>query len=146
MNGLILLTLGICLIVAEAFAPSLGLLGLAGIVTFFVGAHYVVEAGGIFGIALGWDFFIGFAVIVAIPAVISAYLFGKHRKAKLIAGIEGMIGHDAKIVDWSGKSGRVHAQGELWAAQSAHEHQFAEGEIVTISGIDDMTLTIHLKS
>lgn len=146
MNGLILLTLGICLIVAEAFAPSLGLLGLAGIISFFVGAHYIVEAGGIFGIALGWDFFIGFAVIVAIPAVISAYLFGKHRKAKLVAGIEGMIGQDAKIVEWSGKSGQVHAQGELWAAHSVHDHQFTEGEIVTISGIDDMTLTIHSKS
>ena len=146
MNGLILLTLGICLIVAEAFAPSMGLLGLAGIITFFVGAHYVVEAGGIFGIALGWDFFIAMAIILATPAFISAYLFGKHRKAKLVTGMEGMIGQDAKIVEWSGKTGRVHAQGELWAAQSLHEHEFIEDDIVVISGIDDMTLTIHLKS
>lgn len=146
MNGLILLTLGICLIVAEAFAPSLGLLAIAGLISFFVGAHYIVEAGGIFGIALGWDFFFGMAVVVAIPSLISAYLFGKHRKAKLVSGMEGMIGQEAKIVEWSGKSGRVHVQGELWAAHSAHDHQFTEGEIVIISGIDDMSLTIHLKS
>jgi membrane-bound serine protease (ClpP class) len=146
MNGLILLTLGICLIVAEAFVPSVGLLGLAGLISFFVGAHYIVEAGGIFGIPLGWDFFFGMAVIVAIPTLISAYLFGKHRKAKLISGIEGMIGQEAKIVEWQEKSGRVHAQGELWAAHSLHEHQFAEDDIVIISGIDDMSLTIHKKS
>lgn len=146
MNGLILLTLGICLIVAEAFAPSLGLLAVAGLISFFVGAHYIVEAGGIFGIALGWDFFFGMAMVVAIPSLISAYLFGKHRKAKLVSGMEGMIGQEAKIVEWSGKSGRVHVQGELWAAHSAHDHKFTEGEIVTISGVDDMSLTIHLKS
>ncbi len=146
MTGLTLLILAIGLIVAEAFAPSFGLLGLAGLITFLVGSHYIVEAGGIFGIALGWGFFLGVAAIITLPMAISAYLFGKHHKAKSITGIDGMIGHDAKIIEWSGKSGRIHVQGELWSAHSLNDHAFKEGDIVTISGVQDMSLTVHLKS
>jgi len=145
MDGLILLVLGMFLIVAEAFAPSFGILGLGGLITFLVGSHYIVEAGGIFGIALGWGFFLGVAVVIALPMVISTIIIGRHFKKKMVTGAEGMIGEEAKIIEWDGKTGRVHVQGELWAAHSEHTHSFSEGDKVIISEVKDMSLKIHLK-
>lgn len=146
MDGLLLILLAFALIIAEAHLPTFGVLGIAGIISLLVGGHFIIEQGGIFGIPLDWPFFIGLAIASALPLFFASYVVAKNFKKKAVAGIEGMIGHDAKIVEWSGKTGRVHVHGELWAAHSEHEHQFAEGDIVTISNIHDMSLRIHLKN
>lgn len=146
MEGLILILLAFALIIAEAHVPSFGILGIAGIITLLAGGNMIIEQGGIFGYQLDWPFFLGLATGTAIPLFFASYVVAKHRRKKPVAGIESMIGHDAKIIDWSGKSGRVHIQGELWAAHSTHEHPFAEGDIVTISGVHDMSLHIHSKN
>lgn len=146
MEGLVLIVLALILIIAEAHVPSFGILGIMGIAALLAGGNVIVEQGGIFGIPIGWDVFIGFAVALALPLFIASYVVAKNLKKKPVSGVEGMIGHDAKIVDWDGKSGRVHIQGELWAAHSEFDHDFAAGDIVTVSGVHDMSLRIHLKS
>ena len=146
MDGLILLVLALFLIVAEAFVPSFGLLGLAGIITFLVGSHYAVEAGGILGIELSWGFFLGVLAVVTIPMAISAFLFGRHYKSKLVAGTEGLIGDDAKVVEWSGKNGRVTIQGELWSAISDSDLSLKPDDVVTVTSVNDMNLKITSKS
>ena len=146
MEGLVLIVLAFILIIAEAHVPSFGILGIMGIVALLAGGNVIVEQGGIFGIPIGWDVFIGLAVALALPLFIASYVVAKNLKKKPVSGVEGMIGHDAKIVDWDGKSGRVHIQGELWAAHSEFDHDFAAGDIVTVSGVHDMSLRIHLKS
>lgn len=142
MTGIILLALGIMLLIIEAFAPSLGLLGLAGIITFFVGSHYIVESGGLFGFPLGWDFFIALGIVASIPMFITAYLFAKTRKLKNVTGVEGMIGEKATVEWWHEKTGSVQIQGESWKAKSAHDHHFAYGDIVIISDVDGNSVTI----
>ena len=146
MEGLILIVLAFILIVAEAHVPSFGILGILGIVSLLAGGNIIVEQGGLFGIPIGWDVFIGLAVALALPLFIASYVVAKNLKKKPVSGIEGMIGHDAKIVEWDGKSGRVHIQGELWAAHSEFEHSFSVGDSVTVSAVRDMSLRIHLKS
>lgn len=145
MEGLLLIILAFALIIAEAHIPSFGLLGIAGIAALLAGGHFIVEQGGLFGIPLDWGFFLGIATVLAASMFIASYIAARHFKTKPAAGIEGTIGDEAKIVDWSGQAGRVHVQGELWAAHSLHPHNFAEGDIVIISGIDDMSLKIHPK-
>jgi membrane-bound serine protease (ClpP class) len=146
MEGLLLIIFAFALIIAEAHVPSFGILGIAGIISLLAGGHFIIEQGGIFGYQLEWPFFLGLATATAIPLFFASYVVAKYRNKKPVAGVEGMIGHDAKIIDWSGKSGRVHVQGELWAAQSTHEHSFAEGDIVTIANVQDMSLHIHPKN
>ncbi len=146
MEGLVLIVLAFILIIAEAHVPSFGILGIMGIAALLAGGNVIVEQGGIFGIPIGWDVFIGLAVALALPLFIASYVVAKNLKKKPVSGVEGMIGHDAKIVDWDRKSGRVHIQGELWAAHSEFDHDFAAGDIVTVSGVYDMSLRIHLKS
>ena len=146
MEGLLLIIFAFALIVAEAHLPSFGLLGIAGIITLLAGGNLIIEQGGIFGYQLEWPFFLGLATATAIPLFFASYVVAKHRNRRPISGVEGMIGHEAKIIDWSEKSGRVHVQGELWAAHSTHIHNFSEGDIAIISGIHDMSLHIHPKT
>jgi membrane-bound serine protease (ClpP class) len=146
MDGLILLVIALCLIVAEAFAPSFGLLGVAGIIAFLSASHMIVEAGGIFGIPLGWGFFIGMLVVVTIPAAIAAYLTGKYFRKQSVTGAEGMIGQEARVVEWSGRTGRVQIQGELWSAHSQNDYVLNADDTVIVSAVDDVSLRIHLKS
>ena len=145
MEGILLILIAFALIIAEAHVPSFGILGIAGIISLLAGGHFIIEQGGIFGYALTWGFFLGLAVTITIPMFFASYVWAKHRHKKPVAGIEGMIGHEAKIVDWNGKSGRVHVQGELWAAHSDQTHSFSEGDIVIISSVHDMSLHIHPK-
>ena len=145
MEGLILIIIAFALIIAEAHIPAFGILGILGILTLLGGGHLIIEQGGIFGYALDWPFFLGLATATAIPLFFASYVVAKHWHKKPVAGIEGMTGHDAKIVDWNGKTGRVQVQGELWAAHSNGTHSFAEGDIVTIASVQDMSLHIHPK-
>jgi len=145
MEGIVFIILAFVLIIAEAHVPSFGLLGIAGIASLLTGGHFIIEQGGIFGYPLDWGFFLGLATAFAIPLFCASYIVAKHRKSKPVSGIEGMIDHDAKIVEWSGKNGLVHVQGELWAAHSEFEHHFAAGDLVTVSGTHDLSLRIHLK-
>lgn len=146
MEGLFLILIAFILLIAEAHLPTFGLLGIAGIISLLSGGHFIIEQGGIFGIQLGWSFFIGLAITASLPLLFAGLVVSRNYKKKPVAGIEGMIGHEAKIIEWSGKTGRVHAQGELWAAHSEHEYQLTEGDTVTISGLRDMSLQIHKKS
>lgn len=145
MEGLALIILAFILIVAEAHVPSFGLLGVAGILSLLAGGHFIVEQGGIFGVPLDWGFFLGLATATALPLFFASYVVAKHLKKKAVAGVEGMIGHEACIVDWDHKKGRVRVHGELWAAHSEREHNFVEGDKVIIGAIDDLSLKIHIK-
>ncbi len=146
MEGLFLIFIAFVLLIAEAHLPTFGLLGIAGIISLLSGGHFIIEQGGIFGIELGWGFFIGLAIACALPLFFASFVVARNYKKKPVAGVEAMVGHDAKIIEWSGKTGRVHVQGELWAAHSEHDNSFAEGDTVTISGLRDMSLQIHKKS
>lgn len=146
MEGFLLILFAFVLIIAEAHVPSFGILGIAGIISLLAGGHFIIEQGGIFGYPLDWPFFLGLATATAIPLFFASYVIAKHRHKKPVAGVEGMIGRDAKIVEWSGNTGRVHVQGELWAAHSTHPFSFTEGDLVIIGGVNDMSLHIHPKN
>lgn len=145
MEGLILICIAFALIIAETHLPTFGILGIIGVLTLLGGGHLIIEQGGIFGYALDWPFFLGLATATTIPLFFASYVVAKHWHKKPVAGIEGMAGHDAKIVDWNGTTGRVAVQGELWAAHTDSPRSFSEGDLVTIASVQDMSLHIHPK-
>lgn len=146
MAGLGFILLSFMLIIAEAHVPSFGVLGIAGIIALLYGGHLIIEAGGIFGIPVDWGFFLGLAVCFIVPMVWASLLAVKAFKRQTITGLEGMIGREAIIADWSGHAGRVMIQGELWQAFSEHLHDFKEGDTVIVSGTEELKLRIRIKN
>ena len=135
-----LIVLGLALMVAEAFAPSFGILGIGGAVAFVLGATILVEPG-IPGFQIAWQ-------VVAVVAVTSlaftgliAHLAVRSHRRKVETGDQWMIGARAEVQDWAGGKGHVFVHGERWIAVS--NAALVKGQQVRITGIDGLTLAVE---
>jgi membrane-bound serine protease (ClpP class) len=136
--GLVLL--GIALMVAEAFLPSFGIVGIGGVVAFVIGSLLMFDSG-VPGFAISWP------VVIAAAAASAGFLFlaigivwRAHRRA-VVTGEPALIGRIGRVVNWNGDRGQVHVHGENWQAQSAAN--LAPGENVRVVARDDLTLIIE---
>lgn len=131
--GALLLILGIVMLTAEIYVTSFGLLGVGGLVIFLIGAHHAFEGEALW---IAW----GVAVTIAIfMAVVSVTVLRSYR-SKPVAGIEGMIGETAEIIEWQDREGLVRINGELWQASSVHSSTYGPGDKVVISTAEDLIL------
>lgn len=138
--GVALIVLGIALMVAEAFAPSFGALGLGGIAAFVFGAIMMFDSG-IPGFGISIPFVLGIAVIAALFIVWMAGYLVKLRKRGPVYGEETMIGSVATAMqDFSG-DGKVWLEGEAWAARSTLP--ISKDENVIVTAIDGLTLDVE---
>jgi membrane-bound serine protease (ClpP class) len=138
--GVGLIVLGLALMVAEAFAPSFGILGIGGVVAFILGATILIEPG-VPGFAISWQ-------VVAVVAVTSlaftgmiAHLAVRSHRRKVATGRDWMIGVQAEVQDWDGGKGHVFVHGERWRAVS--DTPLGKGQQVRITGIDGLTVTVE---
>ena len=138
-TGLALVLLGVALMVAEAFAPSFGMLGIGGAVAFVLGSVMLIDVD-----APGFDVS---PVLIGSIATVSAGLFlfvimmlMRARSREVVSGPEDMINARAEVLDWQGTAGHVRAHGEIWKAEA--DREFPPGEKVRIASIDGLTLTI----
>ncbi len=111
--GLALILLGLSFMVAEAFLPSFGIIGLGGVAAFVAGALMLIdtELPG-FGIPLA---------LIAAVAVLSALVIGaivgialKTRRRALVGGPSDLIGAIAEVVDDTPDDAWARLHGETW--------------------------------
>jgi membrane-bound serine protease (ClpP class) len=115
--GLALILLGMAFMVAEAFVPSFGVLGLGGIAAFVTGALILIdtELPG-FGIPL--------AVIAAVAVVSALLLAGmvgialKTRRRAVVVGPGDLIGSIAEMQESTQREGWALLRGETWRVVS----------------------------
>lgn len=143
--GLVLLGLSFLLLAAEVFVPSFGILGVSGVIALVVGADMVIESAGP-NAPIDWSIVAGVLVVILTYFGLSGWIGYKIlRQKKNSTGIEGLMGEDAEIVEWTDRGGLVHVQGELWQATSERHHpDFAAGKIVQISDHHDLKLKIRI--
>jgi membrane-bound serine protease (ClpP class) len=138
--GAALVLLGVALMVAEAFLPSFGIVGIGGIVAFAIGSLLMFDAG-VPGFAVAWP------VVVAATIASAAFLllglgvgWRAHRRA-VVTGEPALIGRIGRVVHWNGNSGQVHVHGENWSAES--DASVSPGDSVRIVARKDLTLVIE---
>jgi membrane-bound serine protease (ClpP class) len=111
--GLILL--GLALIVAEAFAPSFGILGIGGTVALVIGAVILVDTDAE-GIAIS-EPLIGAVAVAGVAATwIVVHLTRGSFRARVVSGQEELVDAEARVIDWQGGDGHVWLHGERWKA------------------------------
>jgi membrane-bound serine protease (ClpP class) len=140
--GLALLVLGIAFMIAEAFMPTYGVLGLGGITAFVFGAAMLVHTDIP-------DYRVSHDVIGVLAVVSAAFLTlllgyvwrGQSRKA--VTGAEQLIGGEAAVLDWQNGEGYVWAQGERWHARG--DKKFVPGDKVKVRALNGLTLTVAAK-
>ncbi|MGY6709134.1 MAG: NfeD family protein [Rhizobiaceae bacterium] len=137
--GIGLLILGLLLMVAEAFAPSFGILGIGGAIAFVIGAAILFDTD-VPGVEISWAVIGGIAAASLILALIIARLAMRSTRSKVVSGREELIGASAKVLDWQGQKGHVFVHGERWNATA--EQPMVPGQAVRVIALNGLTLEI----
>ena len=141
--GLGLLLLGIALMVAEAFSPSFGILGLGGIVAFALGSVMLMDTETP-GYQIAIPLIVGLTVVSAVFTFVILSLLLKARRKPVTTGMEALLGQEAVVVSGFPGSGRVLVEGEIWQANC--EVPLTKGDRVTVVEINGLCLEVNQRT
>lgn len=143
LAGIALAVLGLALLVAEAFIPSFGVLGIGGILAFAFAAMVLFDTEGVPGFELYWPL-IGAVLIAGVGLMLLvARLAVRSRRRDVRTGRQDMLGARAEVIDWAGSKGHVEMRGERWNAVATEA--LAPGEPVVVTAIDGLTLAVERR-
>ena len=137
--GLALMGLGIALIVGEAFAPSFGALGIGGIVAFVAGSVLLFD-GGVPGFEVARSLIAGTAVAAGVIMLLTAGVFMRARKARVVTGVEQMLSESAVALEDFETTGLVDIRGETWRAVS--QTPVTKGQRLRVLSVNGLTLRV----
>ncbi|HRH81215.1 MAG TPA: nodulation protein NfeD [Thiobacillaceae bacterium] len=138
--GLALILLGMAFMVAEAFVPSFGVLGLGGIVAFIAGSVMLLDTD-LPGYGIPWGVVLPAAAVSAGFLILVVGMFLRSRRRPVTTGPEELIGALGRVeVDFSGE-GWVHLHGETWRAVCPTP--LAKGARVRVTGLDGLVLRVE---
>lgn len=138
--GFALTLLGLALIVAEAFAPSFGVLGIGGTAAFVIGSVMLLDTD-VPGYGISWLLIGAIAGISAAMFLLTFTFLVRSRRRAVVSGPEEMIGSAGNVIEWTGHGGRVRVHGEVWAARS--EKALRPGRPVRVAAIEGLTLVVE---
>ena len=138
--GLGLLALGILFMLAEAFVPSFGALGIGGMIAFVMGSVMLFdEDGGELAVSLP---------LIGSFALISAGFFMgfigmaiKARQRPVVTGREEMRNAVGVVLEDFQGEGPIRVHGEVWTARSPQ--RLKQGQRVQVTAVDGLVLNIE---
>jgi membrane-bound serine protease (ClpP class) len=139
-SGLALLLLGVALLVAEAFLPTFGVLGVGGIVAFVLGSLFLFDSAQS-GVYVSRSLIFGVSGSVAAIMLTIGTLVMRSQRARAALGAEGMIGAVGVARHRLAPDGTVLVRGEYWTANS--EDPVDAGERVEVTGVDGLRLRVR---
>ena len=141
--GLGLIIVGVALMVAEAYAPSFGALGVGGIAAFVFGTIIMFDSD-VPGFGISYAFVFGTALLFAVLLIwLLGYLLRLRRRGA-VSGIEATVGTVGVAMEDFDGDGRVWLEGEAWHAHSpvaVHKDQ-----AVVVRKVDGLLLEVEPSS
>lgn len=137
--GVGLILLGVALMVAEAFAPSFGALGIGGVIAFVIGSVILMDtrAPG-FGISVA---LIGaVALFSALLLVLMLSMIVRARRRPVVSGAEELVGASAQALEEFEHEGTVRTHGERWRARTTTP--LHKGQWVRVVAREGLTLDV----
>jgi len=138
--GLALILVGVALMVAEAFAPSFGALGLGGTVAFVFGAIIMFDSG-VPGFGISYAFVIGLGLVFAVLLIWLIGFLLKLRRRGAVSGRESIVGGTATAMEDFAATGMVWLEGEAWHARS--RNPVTKDEQLIVTRLDGLTLDVE---
>ncbi|HZP43453.1 MAG TPA: nodulation protein NfeD [Candidatus Binatia bacterium] len=139
-SGLALLALGIALLVAEAFLPTFGLLGVGGLVAFLLGSLFLFDTART-GVAVARSVVFGVGGTFGAAMLLIAFLVFRSQRRRVLLGAEGMIGTVGVARQPLRPAGTVLVHGEYWTAES--DEAVNAGEKVEVTGVEGLRLRVR---
>lgn len=137
---LVLLILGLAFMMLEAIVPSFGLFGLCGAGSFIAAIFMLRHLDMFYGMPVDAPLIASLGIAGLAVLAGSIYFIRLAWKTRASAGAETLIGAVGKVVEWTGDKGRVHVDGETWAATGPQD--LTIGDAVRIVGRNQLVLTI----
>ena len=139
--GLGLIALGLAFIVAEAFLPSFGSLGVGGVIALVIGLLILFDPDAAAAYRLPLSFVIAFAAASALVTFGTVWLALQARRRPVVSGKEEIIGADGVALADIEREGWAQVRGETWRVVSARP--LARGGRLRVTGIDGLTLSVE---
>lgn len=137
--GLALIALGIAFLVAEAFLPSFGVLGLGGVVAFAFGCVMLIDSD-----SPGWGIPLplvgGLAVMTAAFVLLVVGMAARARRQPVVTGVQTLVGAGGELVEFADGQGWALVQGEHWKVRGPP--QLRVGDRVRVSSLNDGVLDV----
>lgn len=138
--GLALILLGVALMVAEAFAPSFGVLGVGGVTAFVIGSIMLMDTG-VEGHGINPALIGAFALSGALLFVLALGMLIKSRRKPVVSGREELIGGVGTALCDFDHAGSVRIHSETWNART--RAALKKGERVRVTGMDGLVLLVE---
>lgn len=144
-GGLALMGLGVAFLIAEAFVPSFGALGIGGIVSFVLGGIFLFDQSAT-GLSLPLATIFITAGGLALIMLGFGYLALTARRARKQTGKEELLNRQGEVVRVSSdkKSGKLQVVGELWNFES--DSEVSVSDKVLIKGVNGLKLKVTRSS
>ena len=133
--GMALILLGVALMVAEAFEPSFGVLGIGGVIAFVIGSIILIDTE-VPGFGIDISVIITFAITSALIFIFVIGMAFKARRRPVVSGLEEMLGGTAIVVNDFDDKGTVTIHSEKWQAVSdVPLHKDQQVKVIDVKGL-----------
>ena len=138
--GLGLMILGVCFMVGELFMPSLGILGVGGVIAFVIGSVILFDReGGNIAVSL--------PLIIAVSLLTAGFFFIVIRsvftatRRPVVTGAEELIGATGRIISDFEGDGAMRIHGEQWQVRS--NSPMREGDAARVVDREGLILQVE---
>ena len=138
--GLALILLGIAFMVAEAFLPAFGSLGIGGLIAFVLGSILLIEDTAVPGFEIPYAVIAGAAAASAGFLVVVLGMLLKSRRAAVVSGREHMIGAVGEALEDFQDEGWAQVRGERWKVRSARA--LRRGQKLRVTAMQGLVLDV----
>jgi membrane-bound serine protease (ClpP class) len=138
--GAALVLLGVALMVVEAHIGSFGLIGIAGVAAFVIGAILMFPTGAP-GAALSLTVVAAAAAVSVVFFLVILAMLLRYRRRAVVTGPEALVGAEGEVVSWQDGEGRIRVVSEIWRARSAAP--LASGAHVKVVARDGLTVVVE---
>jgi membrane-bound serine protease (ClpP class) len=138
--GLALIVLGVILMIAEAFVPSFGALGLGGIAAFVFGSVILLDSE-IPGFQISRALIGGIAAVGASLLLALMYFLVRSFRRPVVSGVEEMLGSTGQVLADFDDAGPVFVHGERWRAHA--RQPLRKGDAVRVTAVHGLELEVE---
>jgi len=141
--GLALILLGIAFMVAEAFLPAFGSLGIGGLIAFVIGSVILIDETALPGFEIPYALIAGVAVASAAFLCFVIGMAVRNRRRPVVTGRESLIGAAAEALEDFEAEGWARVQGETWRVRS--NAPVRRGDRLQVKAIEGLVLTVEVQ-
>ena len=137
--GLALILLGLTFLIAEAFLPAYGSLGVGGIIAFAIGAVMLIDTD-VPGFGVPISLIVVLAVMTGLFVFFVSGVALKARRRPVVSGSEELIGSVGEVLDAGDAEAWARIHSEQWRVKSSLP--LRRGQRVRVTARNDLMLTV----